>query len=263
MKKILILGHKGMLGNAVYKYFSTQPDQFSLLTLTNRWDTEEFKNNTTLLEADYIINCIGIIPQKKPAPELYQKVNTDLPVFLETLGKKIIHPTTDCEFSGSIPNDQKYTKESARDAGDVYGKSKAYISKLIESSFVNTKMIRTSIIGHEENTSLSLLDWFLSTEGATNGYTNHYWNGITTLEWAKLAKNLIENWDTLPSLNQYGTDLIRSKYDLLEDIKKVYGKDTTIIPFEAPTLANKCLTTDMLIKPIAEQLTELKEFYRK
>lgn len=263
MKKILILGHKGMLGNAVYKYFGAKPEEFLLLTVTDRWDTEEFKNNTALLEADYIINCVGIIPQKKPAPEAYQKVNVDLPIFLETLNKRVIHPSTDCEFSGVLEPTEMYTKESVRDAEDIYGKSKADISKMIQSSFKNTKIIRTSIIGHEEGTNLSLLDWFLHAEGTVNGYTNHYWNGITTLEWAKRCEELINSWDTYSALTQYGTDSVRSKYDLLNDIQDVYQKEITITPFDAPTGANKCLLSDAPVKPIKEQLTELRAFYNK
>lgn len=263
MKKILILGHKGMLGNAVCKYFCTKPEDFSLFTLTDRWDTEEFKNNKTLLAVDYIINCVGVIPQKKPNPETYRQVNVELPIFLETLGKKIIHPSTDCEFSGVLDAKEIYTKESTRDAEDVYGKSKADISKLIEYSFKNTKIIRTSIIGHEEGTNLSLLDWFLQAEGSVNGYTNHYWNGITTLEWAKLCEKLINNWDDYPVLTQYGTNKIRSKYKLLEDIKDVYNKEIVINPFVAVTEANKCLESDKETKSIKMQLEELKLFYNK
>ena len=263
MKKILILGHKGMLGNAVYKYFNINKKNYTLLTTENRWDDEVFKNDNVLSEADYIINCVGIIPQKKPTPEAYQKVNVDLPIFLEKLGKKVIHPSTDCEFNGSISKNEKYSKQSKRNAEDIYGRSKRDISEMIESTFTNTKIIRTSIIGHENGTSLSLLDWFLNAEGAVDGYTNHYWNGITTLEWAKLCEDLINNWNNYGPLTQYGTKDSRTKHELLEDIKKVYGKEITIIPFEAPTSANKCLTSDKELKPIYEQMADLKAFYNK
>ena len=185
----------------------------------------------------------------------------ELPALLERLGIPTVLPSTDCEFSGQISNPKKYTKKDTRDAQDEYGKSKAEISRLVETSFKNTKIIRTSIIGHEERTHLSLLDWFLNSEGTVNGYTNHYWNGITTLEWAKLCKNLIENWNNSPILNQYGTQEIRSKYDLLNDIKDVYSKNININPFESPTEVNKCLESDREIPPITEQLKELKLFY--
>lgn len=262
MKKIFILGHKGMLGNAVYKFFVSQKG-YTVLTTEKRWGNEDFNTELGNTDAEIIINGIGVIPQKKPAIVFYSRINIELPIFLDSLGKKVIHPSTDCEFSGNIPNTYKYTKKDVRDAADDYGKSKAEISKRIEESFKNTKIIRTSIIGHEERAHLSLLDWFLSSDGQVNGYTNHYWNGITTLEWAKQCKNLIENWNTFPVLNQYGTKDIRSKYDLLNDIKDVYGKNIGIIPFEASGSVNKCLESDKEIAPIADQLKELRAFYNK
>lgn len=262
MKKILVLGHKGMLGNAVCKYFGSK-NEYEVLAGTNRFGTDEFITELNNSDADFIINCIGIIPQKKPTAEEYKNINIDLPVFLETLGKKVIHPSTDCEFSGTIGKTKKYTKEDVRDATDDYGNSKAVISKLIEESFKNTKVIRTSIIGHEQSSAVALLDWFLSQKGSTNGYSNHFWNGITTLQWAKLAEEMINNWDNYPLLNQYGTEEIRSKYDLLNDIKNVYNKDINITPFETPTSVNKCLLSDKAIPSITTQLSELKSFYGK
>lgn len=261
-KKILILGNNGMLGNTVFKYFSTKKN-YLITTISEKWDSLSFKQKLKDTNSNFIINCIGIIPQRKPSVSEYQKVNVDLPIFLETLGKKIIHPSTDCEFSGKILNELKYKKTDKRDACDDYGKSKADISILIENNFKNTKIIRTSIIGHEINSHIAFLDWFLNSSTQVNGYTNHYWNGVTTLEWAKLCEELIENWDTFPILNQYGTKKNISKYDILKIIKNVYKKDVNILKFEAPENSNKCLESDIEITPLEEQLKELKTFYNK
>lgn len=260
--KILVLGHRGMLGNAVFKYFSSLLG-YETLTLEARFGDDNFIEEIREVSPHYIINCIGIIPQRKPDDALYEKTNIELPVILEKLNIPVVLPSTDCEFSGHIGVDEKYTKDDIRDAEDAYGKSKAIISEKVETSFKNTKIIRTSIIGHEERTHLSLLDWFLNSEYKVNGYTNHYWNGITTLEWAKQCKNLIENWGTMPTLNQYSTDDIFSKYDLLNNIKNIYRKDIEIIPFNALETINKCLASDKKIKPIKQQLSELKIFYKK
>lgn len=140
--KILILGHNGMLGNAVSQYFSSQND-YEVETTNTRWNKDDFIEYLSNSDADVIINCIGAIPQKKLSAEAYTSINVELPIHLETLGKKIIHPTTDCEFSGTIPETEKYSKTSARDAEDDYGMSKAQISRRIEEDFSNTKMIRT------------------------------------------------------------------------------------------------------------------------
>ncbi|MFH1188273.1 MAG: sugar nucleotide-binding protein [bacterium] len=261
-RKIFILGHRGMLGNAVLKYFNTKED-YTITTTDEKWDSAIFKEILKGADVDFIINCIGIIPQKKPDVSDYQKVNIDLPAFLETLGKKIVHPSTDCEFSGRISSDIKYKKTDGRDAVDDYSRSKSEISELIEDNFKNTKMIRTSIIGHEISSHFALLDWFLNSSDSVNGYANHYWNGITTLEWAKLCEQLIDKWDTSPALNQYGTEKIMSKYNVLKIIKNIYNKDIKIFEFEVSETVNKCLESDRELDSIEHQLKELKTFYNK
>ena len=263
MKKVLILGHKGMLGNAISKYLATKPDELTLLTTDKRYGNEDFKVELSSTDADFIINCIGLIPQRKPTDEEYKSLNTDLPLFLETLDRKIIHPSTDCEFSGKIPITQKYTKKDVRDAEDAYGKSKADSSYLIETTCKNIKIMRTSIVGHELNSHIALLDWFLNSEGEVRGYTNHYWNGITTLQWSKLCVELMNDWDSYPVLNQYGTLENKSKYEVLCIAKDVYGKEITITPFETLEALNKCVESDKVLPDLVDQLRELKEFYSK
>jgi len=260
--KILVLGHKGMLGRAASKYF-TENTEYEILTIDSRFGDSDFESEIKNINVDFIINGIGKIPQKHPSDEDYTKVNTELPRFLDTLDIPTILPTTDCEFKGDIPAGESYTKSSIRDADDVYGMSKAIISKEIEENSKNTKIVRTSIIGHEGSTSLALLDWFLVQTGSIKGYTNHYWNGITTLEWVKQCRNIIENWDNYPTLNQLGTTDHHSKFDIISLAKEIYSKDIEIIPFETEVSANKCMTSDVALPELRTQLTELKTFFNK
>jgi dTDP-4-dehydrorhamnose reductase len=261
MERVLILGENGMLGDAVRRYFRELP-AYELVSVSERWPGQSFKDAVMAADADVIINCIGKIPQRHPSEDEYLETNVDLPAFLETLDIRVIHPSTDCEFSGNLPVGSLYTKSSPRDAEDAYGRSKAIISERIETTFKNTKTIRTSIIGHERSSNVSLLDWFLSSEGTVKGYTNHYWNGITTLMWAELAKDLIEAWEDSPVLNQYGTSEVASKYAVLHIIKDIYVKDVRIEAFDAPQTVNKCLASDIEIPNLAEQLEALKSFYK-
>ena len=261
MNKILVLGHKGMLGNIACTYLTKQG--FEVMTTDVRWGDEAFKDSILSLSPDYIINCIGLIPQRKPLDEEYKIINTDLPIFLDTLGIRVIHPTTDCEFAGDLEASSQYTKDHSRDVKDVYGISKAMSSEFLEKQGKNTKIIRTSIIGHDEKTHLGLLDWFLNAEGEVKGFTNHYWNGLTTLEWMKIAGDMLNNWDSYRVLNQFGTTENKSKYEVLQIAKKVYGKEITIIPFESPMYVNRCVQSDKEIPSIEEQLEELKTFYNK
>lgn len=259
--KILILGHNGMLGNTAYKYFSNKYDVEIIEKY--KWCSSEFINSIVNSSAEYIINCIGAIPQKNYFENEYRNINVNLPMFLETLNKKIIHPSTDCEFSGNLPFPKKYEKDDDRNAIDLYGKSKGLISSIIDNYFVNTKIIRTSIIGHELNHKCSLLEWFLNSNKDVNGYTNHYWNGITTLYWCEFVDKIINDWDKYEKLIQIGTDGL-NKYSLLQTIQEVYNKDNVeIFPFEADMCINKMLQTDFKIPTIKEQLIELKKFYNK
>ncbi len=262
MTTILVLGHKGMLGRAVTSYFKTVPN-FEVVYVNARWGEDDFEDEILASKPDFIVNCIGKIPQKNAVEYEYEFLNIALPRFLETLGISIIHPSTDCEFKGNLEAGQTYTKNSNRDANDVYGMSKATISTEIETSFIYTKIIRTSIIGHEEKTNVSLLDWFLSQTDTVRGYTNHYWNGITTLEWAKQCEKIISHWDKYPKLNQLGTTTHHSKYDILVIAKDIYSKEIEITPFATDITVNKCLTSDVILPSLHTQLQELRTFFSK
>lgn len=259
--RVLVLGHKGMLGNAVFKYFSSLPTIQTLKT-ESRYPEDNFLRGLSELEPDFIVNCIGAIPQKKSSSLMYQLLNYDLPKYLDGLNIPVVHPSTDCEFCGNIQPGREYEKHSLRDAEDEYGQSKGKISEWIESTAKNTKIIRTSIIGHQVRDNTSLLDWFLSQSGEVKGFSNHYWNGITTLEWAKLCRQIIENWNEYPKLNQFGTKVHNSKYELLLLIRKAYDKKIDIQPFSTEQTINKCLQSDTLLPEIEIQLSELRNFYK-
>ena len=95
---------------------------------------------------DVIINCIGTIkPRVDSLGDLNAiLVNSVFPRVLanvcETLGVNMIHPTTDCVYTGTKGS---YDETDKYDVNDVYGMSKA----LGEPN--NCTVIRTSIIGEE------------------------------------------------------------------------------------------------------------------
>lgn len=261
--KILVLGHKGMLGNAVYKYFTR--GSLEVETIDDlKWDSNEFKRTVSNSEAKFIINCIGAIPQKKPSDDYYELLNVQLPMFLETTGKKILHPSTDCIFSGKLEYPNLYEKTDKPDAYDLYGKSKAKIDNLIQRNFINTKIIRTSIFGHELSGHVSLLDWFLGTDDKEiiNGYSNYYWNGISTLQWAKEADKLLARWDRMPCVTQLGSEEM-PKSEFLRLIAGVYNKPNQINDFKMVVDTNKMLKSDYELPTLEQQLHDLKKFYGK
>lgn len=228
--KIFLLGHKGMLGHMVLMYFKSQG--IKVHTLTERfpnWNSDIFKGS------DYVINCIGAIPQRTNN----FKINYELPMWLSNnLKCKIIHPGTDCEIDK-----------------DDYGLSKKRATDFILNKSKNTKILKASIIGPELNSNASLLEWFLSQKTEVFGYTQAIWNGVTTYEWSKQCLNLINNWTNYNKLTILSSNPV-SKYELLNIIKEVYNKNINIIPKELGK--NKTLVGDIKTKNIKEQLWELK-----
>ena len=88
--KILVLGHKGMLGHMVYKYFIEK--NFEVSTTSKRWPSSNFKDFIYEFNGDYIVNCIANIPQKKSKNF---DINVDFPIWLDDkalfYNMKIIH----------------------------------------------------------------------------------------------------------------------------------------------------------------------------
>ncbi len=228
--KILILGHKGMLGHMVKKVLTKS--KFKIQTIEQKypnWDSLMFK------DIDFIVNCIGAIPQKTNK----FNINWEIPIWLENnTNCKIIHPSTDCEMDD-----------------DDYGNSKRKAADFIKSKGTKTKMIQTSIVGPEINSNASLLEWFLSQEDEVFGYTKALWNGNTTLEWSKWCLNLINNWDDYPKLSILQSNTV-SKYKLLNLFKEIYQKDIIIQKRELGK--DKTLKGNIKTKNIEEQLWELK-----
>lgn len=229
--KIFILGHKGMLGHMVFNTLS-KIKNLNISTTEKRFP--EF-DKSLFYNQDFIINCIGAIPQRTNN----FNINYELPIWLiQNTSCKIIHPSTDCEMDG-----------------DDYGLSKKKASDFILSKSKNTKMLKSSIIGPEKNNKFGLMEWFLSQEEDVFGYTQAMWNGVTTYEWSKQCWELIDNWDDYDKLTILSSDPV-SKYELLNTIKKIYNKNINVIPKELGK--NKTLVGDIKTKSIEEQLKELK-----
>lgn len=234
--KIIILGHKGMLGHMVKLYLE---DKFNIQTIEHRWPSEEFKNKIASSDAEYLINCIGAIPQRTKKFD----INFELPVWLDSnFNGKVIHPGTDCEMDD-----------------DNYGVSKKTARDYIVEKGSRTKILKASIIGPELNSSSSLLEWFLNSSNEVGGYTKAMWNGVTTLEWAKQCYKLLTMW------NNYKTETILegtclSKFDLLLLFKRIFNKQIELIP-NPNVEVDKCLSGDIKTPSIENQLQELKSYY--
>jgi dTDP-4-dehydrorhamnose reductase len=266
---LIVLGSNGMLGSYISSFISKQKE-FKVINIT-RDDFDVFSNIDILenilkkfiksqKKNIFIFNAIGLIPQSNNniSKDIYFKVNGYFPIELYYLCKqnnyKLIHPSTDCVFSGKKGNYEPYNE---KDATDFYG-----ISKIIADNFLqntDTCIIRTSIIGQEKRNKKSLLEWVITNKATLNGYINHYWNGITCLEYAKLINNFITTNTLWNGIKHVGSEPI-CKYDLIQMINNVYECNLIIIKQKYYKTKDKTLLLDIETKPIQYQLQELKEY---
>ena len=266
--KIVIFGASGMLGSMVLDYLSRQDDfqvkatvrDEALITqIQNRYygvewtviDVEQcnVKMMVDILgEASWAINAIGLI---KPYihddndSEIKKAImiNALFPQLLASAAQKtgcrVLQIATDCVYSGGKGH---YNEADAHDALDVYGKTKS----LGETFSSQMHHLRCSIIGPELKNHVSLLDWFLGqSPGSTiNGFTNHKWNGITTLNFARICYGIIKHDVNLPHVHHLIPSGEVSKDQLLHCFAKEYKRnDITIKPFEAKIVVDRTLTT--------------------
>jgi len=260
--KVLVLGANGMLGKMVSLYLSNNKNLSVEVTSRNNTDfiTENFKNNSHILDINqnslsdivndakyhFIINCIGVIkPKINENDNISVKeailTNSYFPLSIQNIAKdqniKYIQIGTDCVFSGLAGD---HFEDSFKDAEDLYGKSK--IVGEIESN--NKIVLRSSIIGPESGNGYSLMNWFLRNQDSeVSGYKNHQWNGVTTLNFAKIIEGIINDNSLDFRTHHLIPENSISKADLLEAFKKYFLKDVKINHINADTFIDRTLKT--------------------
>lgn len=267
MNKLVIFGANGMLGNYIYKYIQKHSD-IHIIPL-GRTDYDAYNHTLDKLEELFkrykfdsntvVFNAIGAIPHRGIIDDsYYYKVNSVFPIllsyFCELYNCKLIHPTTDCVFSGQTGN---YKENDIHDVVDKYGLSKSIGEK------INGCIIRTSIIGENKN-GISLVEWVKKNKNSTvSGYTNHYWNGITCLQYAKIILYMITNniyWSGVRHI--YSPDTV-SKSELIGMINKQYDLNITINEIKSND-CNRSLSSNYSnlfnIPKLEEQIKEMYNF---
>jgi dTDP-4-dehydrorhamnose reductase len=265
--KLLLFGSTGMLGNYLKNYLDKYYDIVCItrdiydIENDNDHKLQSVINQYITNDNIIIINAAGIIPQRHNNDiNKYIKVNTLFPHKIQYIIKDknipFIHITTDCVFSGTIGN---YNEISDKDSKTLYG-----ISKLLGEPN-DACIIRTSIIGLENNNKSSLLEWIISNKNNTiNGYVNHIWNGITCLTLSKIIKYMIDNniyW--LGVKHIYSPNSV-TKYELCNIINNIFNLNIIINKMNT----DKCDRTlssinpiDYIINDIHSQIEELYKYH--
>jgi dTDP-4-dehydrorhamnose reductase len=261
MSRVLILGSTGMLGNVMARTLTGKNHE---VIEANRLGTAVVSGNTSVKfdalhdsveelfslfpKLDYCFNAIGrirqLIDESDPdsvanALSLNRAFPHELSRASEAVGVNTIQITTDCVFSGK---EGGYNELSAHSPSDLYGISKSEG----ERASRGLMQIRSSIVGREINSQNSLLNWFLSQDKSTTiqGYTNHIWNGVTTLQFSLVVAGVMRENLFRPGNFHLVPEGLCSKYELLKMFARGYNRqDLEILPTIAPESIDRSLGT--------------------
>ena len=207
-----------------------------------------WKRCSTATRTDWIVNAIGLLDRHidESDPDSVAAaihVNATFPNRLAAAAgpeRRVLHFATDGVFSGS---NAPYDEKAPHDAVGVYARSKS----LGEPRSPNCISLRCSIIGPENPPASSLLGRILSEPpGAiVAGYTNHRWNGVTTLHLARLCAAMIEGYDDpLPSVLHVVPGDAVSKAELIALCLLAFGRnDVTLEAEPSPASVDRTLRT--------------------
>lgn len=249
-----MLGASGMIGNTMLSVISERSEYEVLGTVreerikrffpasiaSNLVVNPDIVNHDDLvnmlhkIRPDVVINCVGLTKHMAGAsdPLIAIPINTLMPHRLaklcSSMGSRLIHISTDCVFSGEKGG---YVESDFADARDIYGKSKA----LGEIDRPDAITLRTSTIGHELNSELGLLEWFLSQDEQCRGFRRAIFSGLPTIVLAQIVHDVVIPQKELSGIYHVAARPI-NKYDLLKLIATEYGKSILINPDDSIVL---------------------------
>jgi dTDP-4-dehydrorhamnose reductase len=245
--RVFVLGHRGMLGHVVARHSAQSGHE--VLTTDQRYDGTPGAGLVTAVTAsgcDRVVNCVGVASGAD-----LMTVNGLLPHHLAAVlgpGQVLVHASSDGVFAGDVGS---YAPAAPTDGRDPYGLSK----RIGEPSHACAVVLRCSIVGPELGPPRSLLGWFLAGSSPVDGYVNHRWNGITSLEWARLALTLP------PGLHQPACAAPLSKADLLEAFAAAFSHARSVRRVSHERSVDRTLLPTITCAPIAEQLDALRSWY--
>ena len=265
MTRVLITGSKGMLGAAVceearQRGYTVRGYSHLELDIT---DLRAAYKAIAGYKPTVVINCAGIVRGLHHPPATFVQVNGVGPHILsgcaEMAGAKLIHISTDCVFSG-YGRRFGYYEDDLPDPPDLYGRSK--LAGEVSSPHLT---IRTSFIGLGKR---GLLNWVLNeTNGLIPGYTDSWWNGLTTPTLARAILDMAGMKYT--GFVHLGRSRAMSKNETIRHIVDLFGLQTKVADVVAPAemavfrvLLSRRDTEWLNIPPLPAQIAELARIWR-
>jgi dTDP-4-dehydrorhamnose reductase len=262
MSRVCVIGHRGMLGHVVARYL--EESGFEVLTLSERFadgpEGDFFVDSINELGVDWCVNCIGVRAGGGVSDDWVDRMNHQLPALCSRRLRSdcgLIHASSDGVFS---PSSGPCDWDCSTDAEDVYGISKRRAEQALTRE--NDLIIRCSIIGPELGLPRSLFGWLANQKGRVDGYTNHCWNGITSLQWAKECVELIRfQGKRERRIVQPASSPVVNKGELLGCLCKEWAFSLKVCPVTGPVSVTRHLVATTQTRPLDTLLAELKAWY--
>jgi dTDP-4-dehydrorhamnose reductase len=197
---------------------------------------------------DVVVNCAGLIPERKPAADEMVLVNAYAPHVIAQacaeIGARLIHVSTDCVF---YPDGRRWRFPNEEpDATDLYGRTKALGEQGVATS------VRTSFVtpGH------GLWRWYAEMAAggalAIPGWANAMWSGSTVWAVAEGLVRIAEGPFREPVVHLATAEPI-SKAAVLMHLRKHLGASTAVEVVQEPHI-NRALMPTVELEAFREAL---------
>ncbi len=212
--------------NTIVKKFSHKSVQHYFLS--DALNVEQLKLLFENLRPSVVINCTSLSKNKLRNSNpleiipIYSLLPHILADFCYRFSARFIQISSDGVFSGARGG---YCEKDIPDAPDLYGRAKL----LGEATGQSCVTLRTSMLGHNSNSTNGLVSWFLNQKESCLGFTEAIFSGFPVTTLARIIRDQVLPQEALRGLYNLASTPI-SKFDLLLLIADIYSVDIMVVP---------------------------------
>jgi UDP-4-amino-4,6-dideoxy-N-acetyl-beta-L-altrosamine transaminase len=250
LKKALILGGSGMLGQDVTSTFSKKffvKSTYCLNPTTTDSIFFDAQKNPQLLSKliseyrpDIIVNCIAIVSVDfcEEDPDICRIVNGNLSERIvkavKDLGMEdsccLVHISTDSIYRQNNIENYSFKETDALCPHNMYAKSKIIAERGYSDYKGRLLIIRTAIYGSRSKPNKGLLNWVVSSLRSNNdisGWTNVYFSPISTYRLSLILLDLIQS--KASGIFNVGSEDYCTKFEFVQQVINSFNPKHNLI----------------------------------
>lgn len=237
MKKIVVIGSKGQLGNELqdlsgqydYEYFFYDKDE---LDITQQAEVEKKMQE---LQPQFLINCAAYtaVDKAESDEEICYAINADAVGYLAKACKdnntRFVHISTDYVFDGTAT--EPYKETDITNPQNVYGQSKLAGEKEAVHNNPEAIIIRTSwVYSVYGNNFVKTMLRLMQSRPELNVVSDQYGSPTYAADLAQAIMNIVENKGWYPGIYHYSNEGIITWFDFAQAIRDIAQLNCTIHP---------------------------------